>query len=217
MLAFDVYGTLIDTTGVARSLPASFPDRDAVARAWRHHQLQITWLVSLMDRYESFDRVTGYALDAALAEAGLELSVEERTAAMAGYAALPPYPETAESLERLSGSGLRLVVLSNGTAETLEAMLTGAGIRQPFAEVISANEVGTFKPSPAVYRHAVARLGLPAEAVWLVSGNPFDCAGAKNAGLGVAKVERGPSFSYGFTSPADVVVGSLAELADVLS
>ncbi len=213
MLAFDVYGTLIDTTGVARSLPPSVGDPDAVARAWRRHQLEITWLVSLMGRYESFDVVTGYALDAALAEAGLELSATERGEAIAGYAALPPYPETADSLERLAGSGLRLVVLSNGTAETLEAMLTRAGIRDPFAEVISANEVGTFKPSPTVYRHAVTRLGLPAQDVWLVSGNPFDCAGAKNAGLGVAKVERGPSFSYGFAEPADVVVGSLGELA----
>lgn len=214
MLAFDVYGTLIDTAGVAQSLPTSLPDRDAVARAWRRHQLEITWIISLMGRYESFDRVTGYALDAALAEAGLELTMAERADALAGYAALPPYPETALSLERLSQSGLRLVVLSNGTAETLETMLAAGGIREPFAEVISANEVGRFKPAPAVYWHAVSRLDLAPEAIWLVSGNPFDCAGAKNAGLGVAKVERGRSFSYGFAAPADLVVGSLTELAE---
>jgi 2-haloacid dehalogenase len=217
VLAFDVYGTLLDTTGVAGSLPLRLDDRDTLARAWRRHQLEITWLLTAMGRYESLDVVTGYALDVALAETGRELSAAERAEALMGARTLAPYPEAAESLDRLAASGVRLVVLSNGTAETLDGMLRNAGIRDPFDDVISANEIGMFKPSPAVYQHGAARLGMRAHDVWLVSGNPFDCAGAKNAGLGVAKVERGPSFTYGFAEPADLVVGSLAELADVFA
>jgi 2-haloacid dehalogenase len=77
--------------------------------------------------------------------------------------------------------------------------------------------VRVYKPSPRAYRHAAERLGLARGEVWLVSANPFDCAGAKSAGLGVVKVERGPSFAYGFAEPPDLVVASLTELADALA
>jgi hypothetical protein len=50
-----------------------------------------------------------------------------------------------------------------------------------------------------------------------VSANPFDCAGAKSAGLGVVKVERGPTLTYGFAAAPDLVVASLTELAGALA
>jgi 2-haloacid dehalogenase len=68
-----------------------------------------------------------------------------------------------------------------------------------------------------VYAHGAARLGLAPAEVWLVSGNAFDCAGAKAAGLGAVRVERARGASYGFAEPPNLVVSSLAELADRLA
>ena len=52
--------------------------------------------------------------------------------------------------------------------------------------------------------------------VWLVTGNPFDAAGAKSAGMRVAKLERGGSLRYAFAPTPDLVVTTLRELPAAL-
>jgi 2-haloacid dehalogenase len=216
-LAFDVYGTLIDVSGMGHGLQRSGLDGDALAASWRRHQLEISWLLSLMDRYEDFSAVTGYALDAALAETGIELSANEKQVALAALSELPAYDDAAQALSRLAAAGLRLAVLSNGSPAMLAAVLAVGGLGDQFEDVISVDEVRVYKPSPRVYGHLAGRLGLPFGEILLVSANPFDCAGAKAAGLGVAKVERGRTHSYGFAEPPDLVVGSLSELVEALA
>ena len=202
-LAFDMYGTLVE--------PAKEPQE--VAAAWRRHQLEITWLVSLLERYEDFGAVTAYALDAALAESGIELPEAKRQELLERARVPRLFEDVPEALEALASAGLTMAVFSNGTPRQLETIVHEHGIERYFADLISVDEVGVYKPAPAVYRRAAARLGRPIEHVWLVSANPFDVAGAKLAGMRAAKVERSPSFAYGFAPPVDLVVGSLAELA----
>lgn len=215
-VAFDLYGTLFDVSGVASALEAAAPRPQEVAERWRRHQLEITWLLSIMERYEDFDAVTAYALDAALAEAGIELSADERAEALAAAAALDPHDDAVRALETLADASFSLAVLSNGTPATLETLLTRAGLRAHFEQVISVDEVRVFKPAPRVYRDAAERLGRALEEVWLVSANPFDCAGAKACGLRVAKVERVRSFDYAFAPRPDIVAPSLLDVARAL-
>lgn len=216
-LAFDVYGTLIDVSGMGQELERAGLDGVALAASWRRHQLEISWLLSLMERYEDFSAVSRYALDAALAEVGVVLAPSEKQAALVALNDLPAHADVAHALERLSGAGFRLAVLSNGSPAMLESVLSSSGLSGSFEEIVSVDEVAGFKPAPGVYRHCAMRLGLAPEAIWLVSANPFDCAGAKSAGLGVVKVERGRSFGYSFAEPPDLVVATLAELADALA
>lgn len=216
-VAFDLYGTLLDVSGMARALEAAAPSPQALAERWRRHQLEISWLLSLMDRYEDFDAVTAYALDATLAEAGIELGSRERAAALAAAAALEPHDDAARALDMLAAEGFPLAVLSNGAPATLETLLRRSGLRARFEHVISADEVRVFKPAPQVYRYAAERLARSVEDVWLVSANPFDCAGAKACGMRVAKVERIRSFDYAFAPGPDIAAPSLAAVARTLA
>jgi 2-haloacid dehalogenase len=213
-LAFDMYGTLVDPARWAGALAGQVAEPERFAGVWRRHQLEISWLLSLMGRYEDWRAVTGYAFDAALAETG-QAAIGGREELLERVDDDPRlFDDTAEALARLQRDGHRLAVLSNGTPRQLHAILERTGIAERFAEVVSVDEVGVFKPSPAVYEHSARRLGLPPGQVWLVSGNPFDVAGAKAAGLHAVRVERGPALRYGFVEPPDLVVSSLAELAD---
>ena len=192
-------------------------DAEAVAAAWRRHQLEISWLVTAMARYEDFEAVSRYALDAALGEAGAELGAEERRGVLTALERLELHDDVRGALEGLDGQGLPLAVLSNGSPRLLEVLLAHTGVRARFDEVISADEVRAYKPAPAVYRHAAERLGRPVEEVWLVSANPFDVAGAKAAGLRAALVERRRTFRYGFAPPPDAVVATLVDLPSALA
>ena len=216
-LAFDVYGTLFDPGGMAEPLRRHVEDAERVAVAWRAQQLEVSWLLSLVGRYEPFDAVTRYALEAALAVEAVELSEVDKGRIVAGVNELELYDDVAGALDELDERGFALAVLSNGSPPMLEALLERGEIRRRFAEVVSVDEVGVYTPARAVYEHAARRLGSAIEDVYLVSANPFDAAGAKSAGMRVAKVERGPSFQYGFADVPDCVVRTLADLPSVVS
>jgi len=74
-LAFDVYGTLIDTSGVTLALQQHVGDRaGAFARLWREKQLEYSFRRGLMQRYEPFTVCTQNALDYACAFFAIELT-----------------------------------------------------------------------------------------------------------------------------------------------
>ena len=63
-LAFDVYGTLIDTNGVITALePLVGPKAPAFSEAWREKQLEYSFRRGLMQNYENFAVCTSQALD----------------------------------------------------------------------------------------------------------------------------------------------------------
>lgn len=206
-----MYGTLVDLAQVGDEAGDGRAIREVVRR-WRTHQLEISWLLTVMERYEDFEAVTAYALDVALSQSRVRLSRHERDALLRDFDAVPAFSEVGSALDRLRDAGFRLAVLSNGSAPMLESLLRKAGLRDRFEVVVSADEVGAYKPAPAVYHHAARRLKRSIAEVWLVSANAFDAAGAKAAGMKVAKVERQPSFRYPFAEPPDLTVASLEEL-----
>lgn len=212
-LAFDLFGTLAEPFGPVEALRRLTAQPELLTAAWRRHQLEISWLLTVMERYEDWTAVTGHALDVALAEAGIDAGPGDRERLLTEGGRPELFDDVAGALAGLAAAGTRLAVLSNGTGAALRAIVETTGIAHFFGDLVSVDEVAAYKPAPGVYRHAAGRLGVPAERLWLVSANPFDCAGAKAAGLRVAKVERGPSFSYPFAPPPDVVVGDLRELA----
>jgi 2-haloacid dehalogenase len=73
-IVFDAYGTWFDVRAVvlweeAHRIDA---DLDTLARLWR--QLERSWLLSLVGRYEGFWSVTQLALHASCRQLGIELS-----------------------------------------------------------------------------------------------------------------------------------------------
>ncbi len=80
-----MYGTLVDPIRIWKRLERYVPDEDAprVAEVWRQKQLEYTFRLTAMERYEDFEEVTRKSLDYALAVAGRELEAEEKEALMA--------------------------------------------------------------------------------------------------------------------------------------
>lgn len=211
-LAFDMFGTLVDPMSHTEALRPHSDRPEQLARSWRRHQLEISWLLSLAEHYQDWESVTAHALDAALAEAGLTLSRTERANVLARSAMPDLFDEVTGALSRLRELGTRMWVFSNGTRTGLDGILAQHELGRFFSGVVSCEEVAVYKPAPATYRHAADRIGLPLDQIWLVSGNPFDCAGGALAGMGVVKVERTPSITYHFAPKPHRIVDSLDAL-----
>jgi 2-haloacid dehalogenase len=99
----------------------------------------------------------------------------------------------------------------------VDALLAGAGIRGYFHDIVSVDEVRSFKPSPAVYHHFLNRSGAVASHAWLISSNPFDVIGAVSSGMCAAWVRRSPEAVFDpWGIDPTITVSTVAELADKL-
>lgn len=210
---FDAYGTLLDVSGV-RAACAEVTDRpEELAARWRAKQLEYTWLLTLMDRFEPFERVTGRALKAAAAALDLSLDPAAALALQAAWLTLDPMPEAEEALAAMRDGGLSLAVLSNGTRAMLDPALARAGLAPLLDRVVTVEEIRVYKPSPRVYAHGLEAVGLSAGQALFVSGNSFDACGATAAGLRVAWLDRAGAGLY---DPLDLAPAIVArDLNDV--
>ena len=205
LIAFDLYGTLLDVSGLADRLRAFVGDRArTLLQDWRAAQLQGTWDSNGMGEYRPFDQITAGALQAVAPD--LADGVREQMCAC--WLSLPAFPDARESLQRLHRAGIRCVVLSNGTYAMIYAAVRAADL--PVDGIRSVDEVRVYKPDPRVYAL------LPREETLFVSGNGWDAEGAKRAGLAVAWLDRGgaaPKLApdFRFTSLAELSRGLPAQ------
>jgi 2-haloacid dehalogenase len=135
---------------------------------------------------------------------------------MALYDRLPPFPEVPAALARLAGAGWRLAILSNGTPGMLAAAVSAAGLEGRFAAVLSVEEVGIFKPAPAVYALVEQRLGVPPGATVFVSSNGWDAWAASAHGMRAVWVNRAGAPAERLPGAPERVLPDLAALPAAL-
>ena len=217
-LAFDVYGTLIDTHGVVAKLEEIVGDRATdFSATWRDKQLEYSFRRGLMQNYENFAVCTRDALDYTCDRYGLEIGQEDKQALLHIYRELPAFDDVEGALADLAARDCRLFAFSNGSAEAVETLLSAASIRDRFLGVVSCDDIRSFKPNPAVYAHFFRQAQATGDEAWLISGNPFDVIGAISAGMRGAWVRRTKDAIFDpWGIEPTITVTSLAELADGL-
>jgi len=190
-LAFDVYGTLINTHGVLSLLDDMIGDNaQAFSNTWREKQLEYSFRRGLMQNYIPFSLCTKHALDYACLAHKTELSEDQKEQLLELYKTLPAFDDVKAGLEQLKAKDYRLFAFSNGAADAVNTLLETAEISEYFEGVVSADDVKTFKPNPGVYSHFLRETNSTGANTWLVSSNPFDVTGAISHGMRAAWIQR---------------------------
>jgi 2-haloacid dehalogenase len=217
-VAFDVYGTLVNPLAMSVDLKSLVGDLAAsFAELWRAKQLEYSFRRGLMRAYRPFSVCTWESLLYTEQALSIALPEESRRMLVERYKDLPPFPDAARGLASIKRAGHLLAAFSNGEAEVVRTVLENAKLLSLFDDVVSADEVKTFKPDPATYVHAVDRLGQTTGATWLVSSNPFDIIGAKTVGLRTAWIKRDPKAVFDpWGVEPDLVVPGIDQLAPLL-
>jgi 2-haloacid dehalogenase len=218
VLAFDIYGTLIDPYSMEVHLQPAFGNKAKDATAlWREKQLEFSFRRALMRKYVDFNVCTAHALDYVCQCFDAHLSDAAKQALLNLYLALPAFPDAVPALRALSSRGYSLFAFSNGTESAVRTLLQRAAVLDLFSAIVSVDDVKSFKPDPLVYEYLTARSGAPKESVWLVSSNVFDVIGAKSYGLRTAWVKRDRPSILDFAEFApDAIVNSLTDLPAAL-
>jgi HAD superfamily hydrolase (TIGR01509 family) len=179
-VTIDAYGTLVTLVDPVPALRAALGARriertpDEVAAAFRaevRYYRERTHEKPLDDLRR---RCVSVFLDAA----GAELDVDEFVPAFVDALVFEPLPGAADAIRRLRAHGLALAVVSNWD-ETLPERLTSFDVDV----VVTSADAGAPKPDPAVFRLALARLGVRPGRALHVGDSPADEEGARAAGM----------------------------------
>ena len=192
-LAFDVYGTLINTSGVFQSLEQLIGEKATIFMdTWRNKQLEYSFRRGLMNRYEDFSVCTRDSLEFCCKMLQTDLTEHQKEMLLEEYTVLPTFSDVATALEKLKEAGHSLFAFSNGSEKTITKLLTNAKIIDQFDGIISVEGVAVFKPSPLVYDYFNDETHSTKSNSWLISSNPFDVIGAVSYGMRSAWIQRTP-------------------------
>lgn len=190
VLAFDVYGTLINPHGIITQLEAYVGKEAALfSETWRQKQLEYSFRRGLMRRYEDFTVCTSNALDYTCEFLNFTLNNNQKQLLLQSYLKLPAFSDVTQGLEMLKDK-FHLYAFSNGSPKAVDELLCFAGIRHFFKDIISTDELKSFKPNPDVYHHLLERTDSSVTDTWLISSNSFDVIGAISIGLQAAWIKR---------------------------
>ncbi|MFJ9174416.1 haloacid dehalogenase type II [Streptomyces sp. NPDC102360] len=222
-LVFDVLGTLVDEpagirAGIRQLVPAladsdSEAEVDKLLALWQQHIEREQQRVLDGDRaYLASDVLDLEAARLVADAAGVDDPAAVAQLALAGRR-LPPWPDTVAGLDRLA-QRFPLIGLSNASRTALLGLNAHAGLR--WHQALSAEDVRTYKPDPAVYQLAVAVAGRPPERLLMVAAHAWDLRAAQALGLRTAYIARPvgdpPVASDRFDLYADDLTGLAAQI-----
>lgn len=209
VVAFDVVETLMPLQPLRRRF-ADVGLAPELLERWFDRLLRDGMALTLAGDYAPFPQVAAATLRT-LARG--ELDDDAVAHLLAGFDELPAHSDVEPAMAALSGAGVSMVCLSNGTAETTTRFLERNELTGYVDEVLSVADVHSWKPPRRVYEYALERIGRPAEEVALVAVHAFDCHGAKRAGLTTCWSSRLEGHYAEVFAPADVVGRDLVEIA----
>jgi 2-haloacid dehalogenase len=218
---FDQYGTVVDMQTGLWEVAVDF----LKAKGWKGNAYEfVTWwrrthfensmIDALLQREHTSYREIGHlSVRHVLTRARIPHTEDEIRFLVSCIERLKCFPEVPEALARLHAK-YRLVVLSNGDPDMLEAAKPHHGI--PFDAVISVAEAGAFKPHRATYEMAARKMGVAMHEVLFVANHEFDCVGAKAAGMRAAFIDRRNRPFARWSHQPDLLLPSMTALADAL-
>jgi len=190
VLTFDCYGTLIDwEAGIVAGLrpvlgarDVAVGDEDLLERYARHEAAVEA------GPYAPYREVLARALRGVCAELGVEPTEAEAAAFGGSVGDWPAFADAAGALARLA-ERFRLAVITNCDDDLFAASNRRLGVT--FDWVITAQQVGSYKPSERNFEVAFERIGRPRARILHVAQSLFhDHVPAKRLGLATAWIDR---------------------------
>ena len=214
-IIFDAYGTLFDVNSAAEKCKNKIGDKwEPFANYWRTIQLEYTWLRSLMNRHEDFWQVTEDSLDKSMKIFKINASMKNELLDL--YRVLSTFPEVSETLKILKEKKYKLAILSNGTPSLLKELVSSNNLENIFDDVLSVEEVKTYKPHPNVYSIPIKKYKIEKNQFTYLSANTWDVSAAGNFGFNAVWVNRNKNIFDNLDYKPITEINNLSDLNNLL-
>lgn len=215
ILAFDCYGTLIDwetgIRGVLGQLDAKYGLTvrvDDLLGEWEQIQFEM-----IAGPWRPYREILHDSLEETFRRHGVALQAGEADMLASQIGTWPPFEDTPGTLARLK-TRYKLAILSNIDDQMLASSVAQMGVR--FDQLITAEQVKSYKPRPAHFQEALSRFDAPADRfLHCAFGFRYDQTPALAIGMWTAWIKR-PGWIRDDQAEPTFELGSLAELAELL-
>ena len=210
VIAFDVVGSLFSLASL-EPLLVDAGAAPATAERWFERVLAEGFALTAAGDYRCFADVAGVTLESMLPAAPPHV----RKAVLAGLGELEPYVDSGPAMGR-AVQGARVIVVSNGTLASTQQVLERGGLDIFVETVVSVEDVGAWKPAPAVYLQAADAAHVPVDGLAMVTAHPWDVHGARRAGLTTGWCNRDATGYPAIFEPAEVEGPELLSTVEAL-
>ena len=215
LLLFDVNETLLSLAPIRARMEEIFGPEPLVGE-WFARMLHGSLVSNEIDDYRSFADIGVESLVRLSKTRSVTLSDSEARSVIDLMRTLPPHPEVARAMVRLSKVGYATATLTNGSSSVAKEQIANSGLKPYIDRVISVEEVGKFKPHPSTYLYAADTCAIDISEVVLVAAHDWDCAGALAAGMKTVFLAR-PGAVWGLPTKQPPTASDLVELAERLA
>jgi 2-haloacid dehalogenase len=211
VVGFDMIETVFSLESLRGRLEAAgLPG--AALELWFAQTLRDALALDATDVYQPFNAVGSATLEGLFAERGIKPDSLRIREILQGFAELSAHPDAEQAFRTLRDAGIRIIALTNGSAENTRKLLQRAHLEGLVERTISAEEVRHWKPRREVYLHAAKTMGVDPQHLALVAAHAWDVHGAGRAGLTTGFVARGKPFPA-IMVPPDFIGETLADVA----
>ncbi len=206
-LTFDCFGTLVDWRhGIRTTGDLLFPGR---GQAFLDAYTGLEAEVEAEGSFRRYRAVLTETTRRAARRLGLDLRPDDATALVSTIPYWPPFADVAEALGTLRKAGWKLALLTNCDRDIIA--LTQRRLPVAFDAVVTAEDVGAYKPNPAHFNLFRSTFGASADAWVHVAQSYFHDIEPARA-LGIRRIWVNRQGERDDPAAADAVIGGLAEL-----
>ena len=214
-IIFDAYGTLFDVNSAAEKCKDKIGDKwEGFANYWRTTQLEYTWLRSLMKRHKDFWQITEDSLEKSMKKFNINNNMRNELLSL--YKVLSTFSEVNETLQNLKRKNFKLAILSNGTPELLDHLVSTNNLENIFDDIFSIEEVKIYKPDSRVYDLPIKKFKFRKDEIVFLSANTWDVSGAGNYGFNSIWVNRSNNIFDSLDFKPNIEIKSLHELLSIV-
>lgn len=189
VILFDVNETLLDMEPVRKDVNRSMKSKRGF-KLWFNMLLHYSLVENCTGQFHSFSEIADAALDMTATSVGIVLDSADKQTILKAMKELRPHADVKTALNVLRDAGFRLGTLTNSPNATLASQLEYADIKGYFELALSVDAVKKYKPSVECYQYAAGKFGVQPNKVLMIAAHGWDIAGASQAGLYTAFIER---------------------------
>lgn len=215
VILFDVYETLLNMAEVERLVNNILNNKQGYV-IWFELFMQYCFVDNCISQFNSFDSIAGATLEMAGKSMRRSVSKEDTNEILEMLRQLPVHADVQEGLSMLKDEGFRIAALTNSPGHIIKSRMERTGLISYFETVFSAEEIKKYKPSAEVYQWAAQKLETAPGEILMVSAHGWDIAGAANANLLTAYMNKKNQMLYPLSPSPTIICKDLASLANKL-
>eukprot|EP00891_Asterochloris_glomerata_P003228 jgi/Astpho2/3228/Aster-x1134 len=221
VVSFEVNGTLFSLDPIGQRMQAAGLQQPGDLQLWFAQVLR-DGISSNAGKFASFREIGSYHLQHMLQQRGLEAGLQQVEQILGGFDEAVAHDDVGPALKQIWAAGIKVATMTNGSVAITEGLLQRSGLGEHVCLKLDVAGPQKWKPAKEAYHYAVESLqlqGTPEQAgafpdgVMLVAIHPWDCQGAKAAGLSAAYINRDGRPYPGFYLQPDLEASSMTDLA----